>query len=115
MKRCPQCHEFFNNEDVFCLNDGVALEMAEVTSDIPTQVISSPFPEKTATKKTSGNRFIWIIGLMALTIVFLLGGLFFLLLRPMATRTAETSNSDPDKVQNAAPLFSNSAVPVQPS
>jgi len=121
MKRCPQCRQFLNNEDIFCLNDGAALEMIESSAnDTPTQVVSSPF-SKAGTKTTGGTRFYWIISLMALMIVFLLGGVFFLLLRPMATQTAEKSGNRADNTQNAAPaenaalIVSNSAAPAPSS
>jgi hypothetical protein len=103
MKRCPQCDQYFNNEDVFCLNDGSVLETAGPSAnDTPTQVLAAPFTgavEKTA----GGSRFYWIIGSMALVIVFLLGGMFVLLLRPVPPPAIETAGNKPGSSQTPAP------------
>jgi hypothetical protein len=119
MKRCPQCRQIFNDEDVFCLNDGTTLEIVVAGNDTPTQIVSSPLfaPSKNG---VTGNRFYLIIGLMAVLIVFLLGGVIFLLLRPWAVQiVAEMPANKPGNAQNTVPATkvesANANISSQPS
>lgn len=79
MKRCPNCNQIFDDENLFCLQDGTVLEVLNSSfPDTPTQVLSS-FPLKSVVQKDSGKSFYAIFGAMAAVIIGLSAIVFFLL------------------------------------
>ena len=77
MKRCPNCHQSFSDDLVFCLNDGTVLENSATSfsGDMPT-VVAQPFANQKVEK--TNKSFYAIIGAMAVVILGLAAIVFFL-------------------------------------
>ncbi|CAN5217451.1 hypothetical protein BH10ACI1_BH10ACI1_30630 [soil metagenome] len=84
MKKCPNCDQLFDNDNVFCINDGTTLIATIETqqkvasfatfNDSPTQIV--PYPPMSAPPNSSSKWLFLIIGAMTATIVALAIGYF---------------------------------------
>jgi ketosteroid isomerase-like protein len=94
MKRCPQCHQFFDDENLFCLNDGTELRedfpASAASNSVPTQVIPS-ISRETAVKKSSGKEIYWLCGALLLVVGALSFVIFALAWKPDRRSTEEKS------------------------
>lgn len=85
MKKCPQCNQFFDDENLFCLNDGTPLNSPNVaetqsfTGEVPT-VFAPRFhasPTNQQVSATNNNKWIFpVLGLLV-SIIIVLGFLAF--------------------------------------
>lgn len=85
MKKCPQCNQFFDDENLFCLNDGTPLnspniaETQSFTDEVPT-VFAPRFhtpPTNQQVSATNNNKWIFpVLGLLV-GIIIVLGFLVF--------------------------------------
>ena len=126
MKRCPNCNQYFGDENDYCLQDGTPLiaqgpapptAIFPSSAEIPTQYIPRPL---TTPPTQTGNSSKWlylIIGILGATVV--VGGFFLLFHRferddtdkKPAYETVRTENS---AVNAGTPEPKKTAGPVQP-
>jgi len=101
MKRCPNCNQFFSDENIFCLNDGTSLLNVSQPGQAPAAFLapeSSPthFVPRPTTDVSGSSSNIpgWIyaiIGAMA-AIIVALGAAFFVTRTPTEKETAKTES-----------------------
>jgi hypothetical protein len=79
MKVCPKCGNKSVDEDIYCPDDGTTLEILATpfSSDIPTQVVSTP--KQTATTPDGGSsRYVYIaVGAMSAIIIVLSAAMLY--------------------------------------
>ncbi len=114
MKKCPDCSQFFSDDNFFCLNCGTSLlhnadmkqnpTSFQTPNDTPTQLLSS-FPTKTVEKKEAHRSFYLIIGAMAVLIIGLSAIVFFLL-----SGKDSSENKTGENKQQANQIVENNSV-----
>jgi len=97
MKKCPNCHQTFSDDNSFCLNDGTTLQYVSETSqtptlfqmpaEMPTQVIPRS-PVNTPTSSGIPGWLYAVLGAMA-AIIIALGVAFFITRTPAETENAK--------------------------
>jgi hypothetical protein len=85
MKQCPQCRNTYSDDNLFCLEDGTALEFFQpyesrsFSGDMPTAVIPSSshsLEQPTAARQKQPNWLYPVVGILA-ALVIILGFLLF--------------------------------------
>lgn len=118
MKRCPNCHQSYSDDLVFCLNDGTVLETTSGSSysgDMQTQIIT-PFPTEIIGKKKTNKTIYTIIGAMAVVIVGLSAIVFYLIpgAKDENKETEKTSeNKSPTTAQTSPNANQNKTVTIE--
>ena len=109
MKRCPNCHQSYSDDLVFCLSDGTVLETtsgASYSGDMQTRIIT-PFPTEIIGKKKPNKTIYAIIGAMTVVIVGLSAIVFYLIPgardeKKESEKTTENRSPTESKSPNAA-------------
>src|SRR5215213_1471708 len=95
MKHCPHCRRVFDDENLFCLNDGTQLEdfPQSGANSIPTQYFP-PLQREAASQKSFGKVIYWVCGALVLVIGILSIVIYALVSNPVS---AGQSNDEKDK------------------
>lgn len=122
MKRCPNCNQFFEDDNVFCFNDGTPLiPIADANpnrvviswadkppvTEMPPQFVM-PAPPPANAPRNDNSKFLYtILGALAAGVIFIGAGFFFL--RPASDKnTVEASKkSSPDSASSLGSSTSN--------
>jgi ketosteroid isomerase-like protein len=115
MKRCPNCSQFFDDENFYCLNDGTTLESFQSSQNTPTQFLPS-FPTKTVSEKSGNNKIFWLVAALSLVIVALSLVIYTLISKPVSSNQNEQKNDSKAVIQNrSAPENKEIIQPAKPA
>lgn len=101
MKRCPICRRTFEDDDLYCLDDGYALEPLEppAANETPTQIVSPFRPQPVTTPPGNGGVLYFALGALGAGVIALGVALFFLL---PGDRTAKAKHGSTDSTNSTA-------------
>ncbi len=113
MKKCPNCHQMFSDDNSFCLNDGTTLQYASEASQTPTLFQTSdsaptqfiPRPSVNTSNSSSGVPG-WLYAVLgAMTAIIVALGITFFLTRAPAEK--EIVKTEPGASRNENVSISN--------
>lgn len=106
MKRCPICRRTFEDDDLYCLDDGNALEpLPSLTiNETPTQVVSPFRPQSTPTPPGNGGVLYFALGVLGAGVISLGVALYFLLPTEKTADSKRGSGDPPNSTVNAVPV-----------
>ena len=95
MKRCPHCHLDFDDENLFCLNDGTKLEEFPLprANDIPTQYVPA-VRRAAASQKSVDKKIYWLCGALLAVIGVLSFVIYALVANPATVRRSIDESSE---------------------
>lgn len=112
MKRCPLCHQFFDDENLFCLNDGTKLDDSSpsAANSVPTQYLPS-VQREAAPQRNSGKGVYWICGALLLVVGVLSVVIYALVSSPARARQSTDEKSEKAaEAQTVKPTSNNETV-----
>ena len=127
MKQCPNCHQIFTDDDLFCLNDGAALLLVAeaarnapvfpVSGELPTQYVQRPAPATTSVANDSSKWLFLVIGVLASALVGM--GIYLFAARgepkePAAQSVKTEGNSAAEENRPAPPKNESTPVNLSP-
>lgn len=127
MKKCPQCSQFFEEDNDFCLNDGERLvsstdHAASAAYYTPTQVMYTPAATPAQNSVTSPLLYM-VIGILATALVAVAAFAYIFAGRSSEDKKAAEPQASPAKEQQSTPASevratapaANAPPPVNPS